>query len=87
MTISLIQMRTMAARLAGCTRAIVASMVLSLVLAFAPCCGIFSEAYASSEQAAKPPAPDSDRASHPHETDGNRDICGKWLENATSSPQ
>lgn len=83
MTISLIRMRTMVARLPSLARGLAVALTLSVILAFSPCCEVVSNAHAA-EQAASPAAPDPHSASHSPETDGRGDICGHWLDNASA---
>lgn len=85
MIISLIRMRTMAARLPGFVRGFAVWMAFSLMLAFTPCCEIFAGAHTAPENVESRHAPDPDSGLHSHEPDGHRDICGKWLDNASSS--
>lgn len=82
MIISLIRMRTKAARLPGLARGFAAWMAFSLTLAFTPCCEIFAGTPVAPEQVASRHAPDADNF-HSHGTGGQRDICGKWLDNAS----
>lgn len=85
MSISLIRMRTMATRVPGLVRGLAAWTAFSFMLALTPCCDVYAGTPAAPEHAASRHAPDSDHGLTAHETDGHRDICGKWFDNASFS--
>lgn len=86
LVISLARMRSRAARRPWLSRGLTAAMALSLALVLTPCCEIFGDAFAASglENSQSRHVPAADNGLHTHGTDGHGDICGKWLDDASS---